>query len=271
MNKVVPFIKNLPVKNLGEPDEKEKGLNPTQIFLGKINGENKTLYAKLLPPEKLFKEIAANVLLHHLKIPQPKGYVLVLSKETIQEEYGIKIASSYYPVWATEKVNGKGAFFTYQTCTNNLMKELSEWFNFRDTLAFDSWLGNGDRHLNNLMRRGKSNFALIDHDRLFGDAHPSKLSKPMNTRIIKSYVSKNCLKQYREKARNTKINQAICQKGLMHNKVLRQSFPELRFWAKRLIPNRKESASVYNFIKTRCNPNDHIVCREYHLKAMGDS
>lgn len=47
-----------------------------------------------------------------------------------------------------------------------LAKEQSNWTHCNGTISFDEWTGNPDRHLHNLIRRGKNDFALIDHGRL---------------------------------------------------------------------------------------------------------
>lgn len=55
-----------------------------------------------------------------------------------------------------------------------LVTEQAAWAHSHATLALDEWLGNADRHVNNLVRRRKDDFALIDHGRLLarGDTPP---------------------------------------------------------------------------------------------------
>ncbi|MDE0444084.1 MAG: hypothetical protein OXL38_18490 [Gammaproteobacteria bacterium] len=53
-----------------------------------------------------------------------------------------------------------------------LRSQLSRWPSLRAAIAFDEWIANADRTIDNLLFRGASDFVLVDH----GEAIPSGMS-----------------------------------------------------------------------------------------------
>lgn len=129
--------------------------------------------------------------------------------------------------------------------TQLLLQEQIAWPRCNDTIAFDEGLGNADRHLFNLVRRGPGDFVLIDHGYLLRDPdapYPAHWGagaiEAMPPRAFDNLLHHNA---YRVSNRNAP---GVCMDGCAHGMqfggalraALQQSMFEISFWCSRLLP-----------------------------------
>lgn len=264
---VIPIIpKNNVLDLLAQP--KEGVSAQIKILNVQHNDQTLSLYCKLYRTKmQLLNEIIGYLLAHHLKLPQPKGYVLLLSSEEQVKYFGIQNPqTSTFPVWATEKINGKSALFEFQHCTSVLKKDLFQWINFYQVISLDDWIGNEDRNIGNLVRTGAGKYQLIDHGDLFS-------GYPLRTpHLDKALPSQNklqafCLKE-RIGQRNTLQTQTyhhskIGGHAVSHQAALRDAQKEIFFWWDKLAKNQE--SKLYNYLYNRGKTHDHIVHKKYNL------
>ena len=132
-----------------------KGLSPTEGSRGLIN------------------EIAGYLLTRERRIPQPPAaFVAQVPLKRLQDPPGWIVSArnggmETCPAFATARLDGLNAGMPVPDAdVPALLREIAAWPFCAAAIALDEHLGNGDRHLNNLIRTKRGIFALIDHGKL---------------------------------------------------------------------------------------------------------
>lgn len=266
-DRVPPIIrKNNVLDLIAQPKE---GISADiKILNVQHNDQTPSLYCKLYTTQmQLLNEIIGYLLAHHLKLPQPKGYVLLLSSQEQTKYFGIQNPkTSTYPVWATEKIDGKSALFEFQQCTTALKKDLFQWVNLHQVISLDDWIGNEDRNIGNLIRTGAGKYQIIDHGDLF-NGYPMRSPYLDKTQHGFNKLQAFCLKE--QVGRRNKLKTQAYHHNRIggyvanHQAALLNAQEEIFFWWDKLAKGRE--SKLYNYLYNRGKPHDHIVHTKYNL------
>jgi len=144
-----------------------KGVNRTlrgQVYL--LDGTSVTAYVKLLQSKQFANELLAGSLARLVGLAAPANYV-------------VKVLARDYPSLSWPPGVTEGYAFGSQACPGQPVARrffgegpgFLRWFvdsvrGWRQCVAFDVWVGNGDRHLQNLLLDGTTAW-LIDHGHCF--------------------------------------------------------------------------------------------------------
>lgn len=267
MAKIIEIISPNSIKTLlGIPND---GISSTmRIVSAKTQDNTKFLYLKLYNKQhQLLNEIIGYILGFYLDLPQPKGYVLLLSKSEQTKIFGISNPKTdTYPVWATEQIDGKSASFIYTRCSTILKDDLSKWDKLYNTIAFDDLIANIDRNLGNLIRVSSGQYQLIDHGMLFNNhsirSHHIDCKTINHNRLYQSCL-KQRIKQHSNQSTKKIHHVEIGASARNHSTAIYKAMPEILFWTKRLTPGHERK--LYKYLATRSKINDHIVMKKYKL------
>lgn len=155
--------------------------SPNDIYVGTVvlpGGRERTrAYVKVFPPADRLSLVFNEVIGHHLavqcELPSPSTFpcacpISLLRKATL---------ANMVPSTADKYVLGVASFdgavreLTQSLATSDAVKaDLMNWQQVARAAVFDELMGNDDRHLGNLIRRGPHDYLVIDHERiLFGE------------------------------------------------------------------------------------------------------
>jgi len=132
-------------------------------------------YIKFYPDEirrskGLVNEACGYLLAKTLDLPVPPyGMILILEGERLIEAHPslkkLLAAAALYPAWVTEQVKG----VPIVSSDNKAIESLKKWSSLPSLIAFDDWVLNSDRSLENLVQgRKKGQFTGIDLGHIFG-------------------------------------------------------------------------------------------------------
>nr|BDD47003.1 hypothetical protein 11 [Piscirickettsiaceae bacterium] len=267
-NRVIPIIPTQNNKTLyGKPKE---GITATTRIL-KVDhlSKKQIVYAKLYRHKhELLYEIIGYLLAHHLNLPQPKGFILLLSPQQQTELFGIvNPTTTQYPVWATTRIDGESATYKYKHCSQALKKDLQKWFNLYGAIAFDDLVGNIDRNLGNLIRESSGQYQLIDHGNIFG-GHSSRSKHLCPHEETRNVLYEYCLTQPKSHQSQQRKDHRIriAEHIARHSQAFEESKEELYFWWSKLAKGQERK--LYNYLHTRSHIDTHIVKKKYNLLAV---
>lgn len=113
---------------------------------------------------QLVREVLCNLLAQELRIPAPVCFVLKHTSASLHQ-------SDPGRFWFGTEQLGRNYLRTLRSNLSN-PPDLLAWPYLMHAIAFDAWIANGDRTLQNLLFLGQNKFALIDH----GEALPPETS-----------------------------------------------------------------------------------------------
>lgn len=179
-NNYLAFIRWL--EGEGEPDKEAGGEATCVILLDHPDCGNQPFYAKFYEDKVgqskgLANEISSWLLAGYYGLPQPENACLVqmplkrLSWGGLANRHGwlkkLSKKQAIYPAFCTRAINAPTPWLHYGRDAHDAMRsDLKGWNNLHKTIAFDDIVANIDRNLRNLLRRGRSDYVLIDHGRL---------------------------------------------------------------------------------------------------------
>lgn len=126
----------------------------------------------------LFNEIAAYIMMDGRGMPQPKrAFLAFVEKSNLPNidsnspSYQWIKTSEIIPLFCTEKLSGHSAAIHLKRPIDKaqlkgIVDDVLKWPDYPNAVANDECIAHADRHLNNLLRLGKANYALIDNGRL---------------------------------------------------------------------------------------------------------
>lgn len=155
--------------------------------------------------------------------------------------------------------------------TEELLDEQARWAHAHATLAMDEWLGNTDRHLNNLVRTGKDRFTLIDHGQLLRRAdQPPPWWQPDELPDLVDTQFQNLLHHHIFLCRNITapgpVNAAFQRcadsaESQDHN--MRSALHEIAFWCGTIAPGH--SAQWLHFLHERVKRAKDLLASRFRV------
>jgi len=137
------------------------------------SGISTEAYLKAVPSEQLLAEAFCAILGREAGLPVPPPYLV--------EDQGGFLGSEPEALGHT-LFFGSGALefpsFAHYLTENlptederiyEILRRLAAWKHFHAAIAFDEWIANGDRHLDNLLYGGDDGITLIDHNHALGE------------------------------------------------------------------------------------------------------
>ena len=130
---------------------------PVQVGVG-----TDIAFIKLLAPYQLVREVVCALVAQAVGLPVIQPGVATLENAEIDTDIRFAFASLAVDTQLAPRLRDDTV----------LRSQLSRWPSLRSAIAFDEWIANSDRTIDNLLFRGASDFVLVDH----GEAIPSGMS-----------------------------------------------------------------------------------------------
>ncbi|MFB2866277.1 hypothetical protein [Aeromonas sp. MdU4] len=146
-----------------------------------------------------------------------------------------------------------------------MMNLVAAWSKVSDTIAFDDWTANEDRHLGNILVAGKDKIYLIDHSNL-----PITLNWQAEY-LNPAYQSKNILAQnlWGLQATPLPVKAKISLASQKHKDVFAKSKNELYYWWDLLLDNDMVRLNALkNFMEVRAYSGCHRISSNFNLLAV---
>lgn len=151
-----------------------------------------------------------------------------------------------------------------------LLDEQANWEHCQATIALDEWIGNTDRHLYNLIRQSKNQFALIDHGQLLRrndlppwwqtDELPALTAEPMRN-VLHSNVY-HC----RNISAAPLVNDGFekcADSAALQGQNMRNALYEISFWCSALAPGH--SAAWLHFLHERTTNARGLLAQRFRV------
>lgn len=168
----------------------------------------------------------------------------------------------FWPAFCSERLNAKGAAVEFDNrLLPSLKAEIAQWSHLLHTISLDEFIGNSDRHANNLLRLGPKDFAAIDHDRL-ACAAPGDSDWTIET-LQSARQFDNQL--FRKIGLPDKVQAAYVlplQDQALH---LREHMGELAFWGETLIKDEADRNAWLGFVENRAWVLHDLVCKRFGM------
>jgi len=140
------------------------------------DGNTETSFVKIFASKiELFNEVIGYLIAKAIGLPVAnEAAVIKIPSETLKfAELESNTANLYEWAWAVSEVPGVSpkVHFKFRNSiglTKALIKDVQKWSDLHGTVAFDDFVFNTDRNLENFLRIGKSKYVLIDHGNLLG-------------------------------------------------------------------------------------------------------
>lgn len=217
------------------PDEGISALTH-QGWLRDASGKLSRAWFKLFTAadRQFVNEITGYLLARHCQLPcPPEAFIVHVPVETLKKIHpGLSFDGprETLPLWASRDLEGRSARYHFNTPTDLLTKELQGWDFLADAVAFDEWVANMDRNLQNLIYLGKKRWALIDHGHIMGSPAWTALDASMRTRNVLKMVAWPGVPIPRQN------EDAIITSAESHDAPFSQAIAELRHWWSKLLP-----------------------------------
>lgn len=146
----------------------EKGVNET--FLGHIDapsGRHKA-YIKVISGKQLVNELVVTTVGRALNLPIPHGYLLQVRPEDLPESQALQQHGAEALIFGSRALNHPTLARRFQGDPQGVEAWLRGNFKrWDETVIFDDWIANEDRHSGNLLVGGTEQVWLIDHGHCF--------------------------------------------------------------------------------------------------------
>jgi hypothetical protein len=172
------------------------GRNITLRGRADIGGDASCIvFAKLLDPRRLANELVASQMARALGILAPQSFIVQVSKESFPDLFGREqVAADHVVAFGSDALPGsplsKQVNLENPSDAKVFFDNLKQW---QPLCAFDSWIGNTDRHCANIVMDGSFRLWAIDHDRTLGTDTPfsSLISRlPRENRFLQDHGGK---------------------------------------------------------------------------------
>jgi len=155
--------------------------NPNDVYLGTVvlpgGQERVTAYVKIFPPATRMQLVFNEVIAHHLALqcdlPSPTTFPCACPTSLLRDGPRALLVPDAHKRFVLGVASFDGTFKEAKQASSASAAKVADvmnWPHVARVAVFDELMGNDDRHLDNLVRRGPHDYALIDHERiLFGE------------------------------------------------------------------------------------------------------
>lgn len=211
-------------------------------------------------PRGLVNELIGYVLAKHdgLSVPYRAAVLLLEDHQLSAMPAGLnplRTMDSHIVAWAVQSLGGKSPYQVYNYSRGScaalaaVRKDFQKWKDLPAAASLDAWLLNEDRNLQNLVRLGTGNYALIDHGRVCtgnGWSVPLERAKmPHKNKLAliawDDIALENAPKNY---------HVPIVERMAQHHGTLSHSEPDLDYWLPQLLTS-SERDDVDVFLSER--------------------
>jgi hypothetical protein len=221
-----------------------------------------TGYVKFYPDDirkskGLANETCGYLLAQALGLPIPKyGIILLLEGERLIEAHSsledLLVPTVAYPTWVTEQVNG----VPIAPNDNKALEQLIKWPSLPELIAFDDWVINADRSLENILRGKNKQFSAIDFGHIFGglywDQDLLTQDWPFRHRFVDELWDGNPPR---------KVKNQILEAAKQHDSAFSKIRGELDKLLSRLLENQEDKSKLLEFLERRASQSYHRVSK----------
>lgn len=237
-----------------------------------------TVCVKFYPGENganrgMVNEITGWLISKALGIPQPEHAYLVqvpLANLPLPKAPWLKAVrkeAKHYWAFATIKMPAQSAALKFDgRSIPLLLDDIRKWDALPNAVALDEHIANTDRHLNNLLRLGSGNYALIDNGRLAvegGETNWARIDleagRHYTNQLSSTWLGPDC--------RNNKDAGYALTAADSHPNALASVQDELHEWWERLIPDPADRAAFSHFVGERSRILSTLLKTRFHLIA----
>lgn len=154
--------------------------------------------------------------------------------------------------------------------TETLIEEQAKWLHSHATLALDEWLANADRHVGNLVRRGKDDFVLIDHGRLLARSPVPPWWSQGELAALQDARFDNLLHHHTYVYRNINHPKAVAagfedctQKAQLQADAMRRALFEIAYWCSKIAPGH--SSDWLAFLVSRVQNARQLLADRFRI------
>ena len=154
------------VQNFGTSNDLLTGRAVVSSGRGEI-----AVHIKDLPHRELLNEVIVYLLARAAKLPVPESYIGLADSQDFPVKKGPLLEGTKRLVFVSRSANSRDLGYYFQNTERlpeSIRKNLISWSKLGAAVAFDTWVGNIDRNLGNILYAGKDQFILIDHGQAFG-------------------------------------------------------------------------------------------------------
>lgn len=232
-------------------------------------------YVKLYPytPDNrgFINEITGYLYGHALGVPQPKAaFMAEIPLDKLQDISNrfpvghwlssILNSKKTWPGFCTTRLDGRSAALHMPDSEASLLiEDVAAWNQLPMTVAMDENIAHVDRHLNNLIRISKNNYAVIDNGRL---VNPT--SETWSTGMLDAFsLYANLLSQYiwDHKPENKTVS-SMLDSAKNHCGAIATIENELFYWMGLLLP--KEREQFRDFLASRTEHTEWLIRKRYN-------
>ena len=146
------------IKDLSGPDRGNRVL--AQGWAGDTQ-----VIAKSVPRFELIREVVCNLLAQAVGLPVPECFVVEY------EQAHPENVSKTNQYWFATHFTGASSYRHVARSNLTQTMDLTKWTHFLPSIGFDTWIGNQDRTMTNLLFGSRNRYSLIDH----GEALPQDM------------------------------------------------------------------------------------------------
>lgn len=151
-----------------------------------------------------------------------------------------------------------------------LVEEQARWDHCHATIALDEWLANPDRHLFNLIRKAKDQFALIDHGQLLRRSNTGPWWHKDELPDLVNVMLNNHLHKHTFHVRNVTAPEAVSaaysrcvDDAAAQARNLGRVLHEISFWCGAIAPG--QSAAWLNFLVNRVQNAKALLASRFRV------
>lgn len=240
-------------------------------FLHPVHGPCEA-YVKLYPNDSganrgLVNEITGYLCAHALGVPQPEiAFVASIPLKQLRNPRRwlaeARKKHETWPAFCTKRLDGKSAALRVPNSEMGaVIADVSAWSKIADAIALDENIAHTDRHLNNLLRIGRRNYALIDNGRLATTTdNPNWTLPDLNSgKLYRHRLSERIWNHTPDDETISRILDAATN----HYPALEIVRDELNYWCDLLLTdNDKDAFSA--FIAQRTQNIEALLRKRYH-------
>lgn len=174
-DRIIGLVRQGSFRNfLGWQGHEDGHRNTVFIAQFEFSGQPVTAYCKLYPEEGgtnrgLVNEVTGYLCAHALGVTQPPvAFIAEIPISRLTNPPSWLLSAPTYPAFCTERLEGKAAGIRvfHEHDARIVLEDVRGWRGLHGAIALDESIAHVDRHLNNLIRTGPRNYAVIDNGRL---------------------------------------------------------------------------------------------------------